>query len=314
MSLLDVGAGPGTITRDFARLLAPGRVVGIDRDPGVVAQAAAADAMRSLSFDPDLSTSSSSADDVPHLTFAATPAASSRAGAVPSLVFDVADVYDLPYPSGTFDVVHAHQVLQHLSDPVAALREMARVTAPGGLIAARDSDYAAIAWYPPSKGMETWRGIYRAVAQANGAEPDAGRHLLAWAHAAGFADVTASASTWCFADPADREWWGDLWADRTVQTAYGRQAVVLGLTDEAGLAAIAEAWRNWAADEDGWIVIVAGEILVRVPGGPPRGGYGPGSLDHARQPDALAGVGGGGATLAPGGPAPDAMVGEDPQR
>ena len=34
--------------------------------------------------------------------------------------FEVGDIYDLDYPDGSFDVVHAHQVLQHLSDPVAA--------------------------------------------------------------------------------------------------------------------------------------------------------------------------------------------------
>ena len=50
--------------------------------------------------------------------------------------------------TASFDVVHAHQVLQHLADPVAALREMRRVCRPGGLVAARDSDYAAMAWYP----------------------------------------------------------------------------------------------------------------------------------------------------------------------
>ena len=47
------------------------------------------------------------------------------------------DVHDLPFPSGSFDVVHAHQVLQHVADPVAALREMVRVCRPGGVVAVR---------------------------------------------------------------------------------------------------------------------------------------------------------------------------------
>src|SRR4051812_9608465 len=37
------------------------------------------------------------------------------------------DVHALPFEDGSFDVVHAHQVLQHVADPVQALREMARV-------------------------------------------------------------------------------------------------------------------------------------------------------------------------------------------
>ena len=46
--------------------------------------------------------------------------------------FETGDVYQLAFEDGAFDVVHAHQVLQHLSDPVAALAEMRRVCRPGG--------------------------------------------------------------------------------------------------------------------------------------------------------------------------------------
>jgi ubiquinone/menaquinone biosynthesis C-methylase UbiE len=48
-----------------------------------------------------------------------------------------ASVYALPFPDGCFDVVHAHQLLQHLGGgglgggPLAALREMRRVCKPG---------------------------------------------------------------------------------------------------------------------------------------------------------------------------------------
>jgi ubiquinone/menaquinone biosynthesis C-methylase UbiE len=47
-------------------------------------------------------------------------------------------VYQLPFGDGAFDVVHAHQVLQHLSDPAGALAEMRRVCRARGLVAARD--------------------------------------------------------------------------------------------------------------------------------------------------------------------------------
>ena len=105
----------------------------------------------------------------------------------------------------TFDVVHAHQVLQHLPDPVGALREMRRVCKPGGVVAARDSDYAAFTWYPEVPALTAWLVLYEQIARANGGEPDAGRFLLGWAHAAGFSEVQAGASTWCYATPEDRE-------------------------------------------------------------------------------------------------------------
>src|SRR6202044_502500 len=77
--------------------------------------------------------------------------------------FAVGDVYALDYPDGSFDVVHAHQVLQHLGDPVRALREMGRVTRPGGLVAVRDGDYGGFAWYPELPVLDEWRALYMTV-------------------------------------------------------------------------------------------------------------------------------------------------------
>ena len=105
---------------------------------------------------------------------------------IANVSFRVADGMALPFGDGTFDVVHAHQVLQHVPDPVGMLREMRRVTRPGGIVAARDSDYAAFTWYPAVPALDEWLALYQRVARASGGEPDAGRSLLAWAHAAGF--------------------------------------------------------------------------------------------------------------------------------
>jgi SAM-dependent methyltransferase len=167
-------------------------------------------------------------------------------------------------PSGSFDVVHAHQVLQHVADPVAALREMMRVCRPGGSVAVRDGDYGAFTWYPDIAGLERWRELYTAAARANGGEPDAGRRLLAWAHAAGATNVTASASTWCYADPASREAWGGMWADRIVGSAVAEQLLRDGLASRQELEEVSGAWREWAVDPDGWISIPHGELLIHV--------------------------------------------------
>lgn len=224
LDLLDVGCGPGTITADLAARVAPGRVVGFDRSPDVVGAAAA---------------------DHPDVTFA------------------VGDVYAVEEDDASFDVVHAHQVLQHLSDPVAALREMRRVCRPDGLVAVRDSDYGAFTWDPPDAALDLWLATYRAVARGNDAEPDAGRHLKGWAVEAGFTSVEVTVSTWVFSERADREWWAGLWADRVTTTTLADQAVAAGLATTEELAEVATAFRRWATVERGVFLVPSTEVLAR---------------------------------------------------
>jgi ubiquinone/menaquinone biosynthesis C-methylase UbiE len=229
LDLLDVGCGPGTITVDLAARVAPGRVVGLDVSAGPLDEARAA---------------------------------ADRAG-VP-VTFDVGDVYTLAAADDSFDVVHAHQVLQHLTDPVAALREMARVCRRGGVIAVRDVDYGAFVVFPADEGLDRWLDLYHRVARRNGAEPDAGRRLLSWAHAAGLRDVTATTSSWCYSTAADREWWGTSWAGRATASSFAEQAVSYGLAAPADLEEIAAAWLRWSEADDGWLGMLHGELLIRV--------------------------------------------------
>jgi ubiquinone/menaquinone biosynthesis C-methylase UbiE len=229
LDVLDVGCGPGTITVDLAALVAPGRVVGLDVSSAPLAEA------RELA---------------------------ERAGL--PVTFEEGDVYALAEADDSFDVVHAHQVLQHLADPVAALREMARVCRPGGVLAVRDVDYAALALFPPDPGLDRWLDLYYRVARANDGEPDAGRRLLSWALEAGLTDVVPSTSSWCFATPEEREWWGTSWAGRATASAFAEQALEYGLATADELADIAAAWLRWAAADDGWLGMLHGELLIRV--------------------------------------------------
>jgi ubiquinone/menaquinone biosynthesis C-methylase UbiE len=229
MSLLDVGCGPGTITVDLAAKVAPGQVTAVEVSAEALQLARAEAAARAQS----------------------------------NIEFAVCDVHALDFPDATFDVVHAHQVLQHVADPVGALREMRRVCKPGGVVAARDSDYAAFTWFPAIAELDEWLALYRMVAKANGGEPDAGRRMLSWARAAGFTDITASSTTWCFATPDDRAWWGGLWAERILKSDLARQAVASGAATGEDLHRLSEGWLAWSAADDGWLSILHGEILCR---------------------------------------------------
>jgi hypothetical protein len=130
-------------------------------------------------------------------------------------------------------------------------------------VAVRDSDYAGFVWHPEVPTLDRWLETYRQVARSNHAEPDAGRRLLGWARQAGFTDVTPGSSTWCYATPADRAWWGGLWAERVTGTQLARQAVERGLATPAELEDMAAGWRAWAAHDDGWFSVLHGEILAR---------------------------------------------------
>jgi len=239
LDVLDVGCGPGTITLDLARRVHPGAVTGIDASVEVVREA---EALRAAT----------GADNV---------------------TFATGDVYALAFDDDAFDVVHAHQVLQHLTDPVAALREMGRVLRPTGALAVRDGDYGAFTWAPTDPRLERWLELYHQVTAHNGADADAGRHLLGWVQRAGLVDPEVSASAWTFADAESRSWWAGLWADRVRLSAFAEQAVSYGLSDADELDAIADAWRQWATRPDGFFMVPHVEVIARpTPGAGDRPG------------------------------------------
>jgi ubiquinone/menaquinone biosynthesis C-methylase UbiE len=226
--LLDVGCGPGTITTELAALTAPGRTVGIDLSADVIETARRWQAERGLS----------------------------------SVDFEPGNVYELAFADSSFDVVYAHQVLQHLSDPVAALVEMRRVLRDGGVLAVRDSDYDAFVWAPDDPRLDRWMEIYQQITTRNNATANAGRYLPAWVRAAGYRDLEVSSSTWTFHDREQREWWGSLWADRVRESEFARQGIEYRLTSSEELDGIAEAFHNWADDDNGVFVVVHVEVLA----------------------------------------------------
>ena len=230
-AVLDVGCGPGTITIDLARRVGPGSVVGIDASPDVIAQATATAAEQGIA----------------------------------NVRFATGDAYALDFADNSFDIVHAHQTLQHLADPATALREMYRVTKPGGVVAIRDADYGGMIWFPPLPGLAKWMATYQAVHRSNGAEPDAGRHLRYWAVQAGLADVTATGSTWCFASDADRTWWGGMWADRVRNSSFADQAIERGFATDADIDDIRAAWLQWIDEPGAWFAVPNGELICRKP-------------------------------------------------
>lgn len=230
LSLLDVGCGPGSITVDLAQRVAPARVLGID----------VADAV--------LDTARSSVE---------------RSG-LTNVAIRSGSVYALEIHDDAFDVVFAHQVLQHLTDPVAALREMRRVTKAGGLVAVRDVDYATFVWHPSHPALTRWLELYHQVTAQNGAQADAGRYLLSWCQQAELDEVTITTSSWSYADAPSRQFWGDGWVNRATKSAFAEQAVSYGLATPSELVEISEAWAWWKEQQDGYLAMTHTEAIAVV--------------------------------------------------
>lgn len=227
MELLDVGCGPGSITIELADHVA--RVEGIDAAAEAIATARAA------------------------------ARSSTRIG------FRIGEAHDLPYDDDSFDVVYAHQVLQHLRDPVGALREARRVLRPGGLIAVRDADYGTMVHAPHDPRLDRWLELYHQLTGHHGAEADAGRRLLTWVISAGFVDPIATTSTWTYSSPLAVERWRDLWTGRLLEGRMGSDMLALGLVDTADRDDLVAAWNAWADSPHPFFAFLHGEVVARVP-------------------------------------------------
>ncbi|KAL4787113.1 S-adenosyl-L-methionine-dependent methyltransferase [Aspergillus varians] len=227
MKILDIGCGPGSITVSLAELIPSGHITGLEYVPDPL------DTARAL--------------------------ASSRG--VTNIDFRVGDIHALEFADNTFDVVHVHQVLQHVRDPVKALREMRRVVKAGGIVAVRESD--SFSWFPENEGVEAWVELTRVVGRAKGGCPHPGRFIHVWAVEAGFERerVQRSTGSWCFSEPAEREYWGGSITGRMEGSGFREVAVEGGFASREELEGIARGWREWVGEQDGWFGVLHGQIL-----------------------------------------------------
>jgi ubiquinone/menaquinone biosynthesis C-methylase UbiE len=152
MQVIDCGCGQGAITVGLAEAVAPGEVVGIDRELSQI------EAARIWVKEHN----------------------------VANVRFEVGNIYELPFPDASVDATFAHTVLEHLSDPARALKEMRRVLKPGGIIGIKDPDYASMIHESSSPLTGEAIQLYRRVSEKNGASPYYARHQRRLLREAGF--------------------------------------------------------------------------------------------------------------------------------
>jgi SAM-dependent methyltransferase len=164
---LDVGCGPGALTAELVERLGAWAVSAIDPSAPFVA------AIRSRF-----------------------PRVDIRSGAAEQL----------PFPDGTFDVTLAQLVVHFMADPVAGLSEMARVTRPGGVVAASVWDSAG-----DGSPLDTfWRAVRdldpgaQDESQLSGAREG---DLAKLCEAAGLKDIEPTSLTVIVGFPTFADWW-----------------------------------------------------------------------------------------------------------
>jgi SAM-dependent methyltransferase len=165
--VLDVGCGPGALTAELVRRLEPAAVAAVDPSEPFVA------------------------------------AARSR---YPGVDVRRATAEQLPFPDDSFDAALAQLVVHFMSDPIAGLAEMARVTRRGGVVSACVWDHAG--------GHGPLSLFWRAARELNPDVDDESKlagarkgHLGELLAAAGLREIEESALTASHEHGSFDEWW-----------------------------------------------------------------------------------------------------------
>jgi SAM-dependent methyltransferase len=124
----------------------------------------------------------------------------------PATDIQVASAEELPFADDSFDAALAQLVVHFMTEPVGGLREMARVTRPGGTVAACVWDLAG-GQSPLSTFWSAARDLDPEVDDESGLPGVRDGHLVELATEAGLADVTPSVLSVTVPYASFDEWW-----------------------------------------------------------------------------------------------------------
>ena len=151
-SCLDIGCGPGGITRLLSeRAGATGRVIGLDRNEQFLAH--------------------------------------TRMSAPKNVEFHHGDAYNSDLPPGTFDLVHMRFVASTAGDPERLIREAMQLARAGGVVALQEPDASTLKCHPPDPAWERLKAALLGAFAGVGADLEMARRLYALARQAGLVDV-----------------------------------------------------------------------------------------------------------------------------
>jgi ubiquinone/menaquinone biosynthesis C-methylase UbiE len=226
LQLLDIGAGPGSISASLARYIPKGKVTATDISDDVLQQARE----------------------------------HARQVGCTNIEFQVADVYSLPFPDNTFDIVHVSQVLGHLNEPVKALKEMLRVCVPGGILGICEADMRSWTFYPDLPVLQDFFDLMCGLMPRR----DTGLSLVSFALQAGVrrSDIQFTTSTYSHITDAERQVFGSASKERAREGNLRKKAIESGLKSAEAMDEMVKAWDLWIASEEACSACINGEIVI----------------------------------------------------
>lgn len=212
MDVLDVGCGVGSIALDLAPTVAPGRVVGIDADPGQIEVARASATERG----------------------------------VDNAEFVTSSVYALPFSDATFDVVYANAVLMYVRDQVRALIEVRRVLRPDGLAAVIDDDLGTVVISPDRPELELAPRLFERAVAHEGGNARYSRRLRTLMLEAGFERTQGVAhAPEVYGDLPSTRWFAEFAVGLFTAPSMAELIVAEGWASRAELETTISALREW---------------------------------------------------------------------
>ena len=230
--VLDLGCGPGSVSVGLARGVMPGgELHGVDMAESQVELARALAAAQGLS----------------------------------GLAFHVADVINLPFEDGSFDVVHGHDILAHVPDTRAVLSEAMRVLKPGGLLGCRELVCESCYTYPDFGVMrESWN-IFEDIIATDGGHPQMGKELKRHLAEAGFADIRITGAFDIYGRPQEVAFIYQLVHTWLLAPEITETALSYGAGTEELFRRIGEAYDRWRDHPGALCALAFGEALAVKP-------------------------------------------------